>query len=110
MRHTPYRGSFGHRGPARANPVSAERATLSSWLQNAGKAGMSAVEIDERVESCGHLFTVSWRVLIRQNVMARFCGGRWYWGPENMPDEGSAKLEDCSAEGAEIAGVHNEQD
>ena len=90
MRHSPYRGSFGHRGPARANPANAERATLSSWLQNAGKAGMSAVEIDERVEACAHLFTTSWRD----------------WGPENLPDEGSAQAQDCSVDGAEIAGGH----
>ena len=102
MRHSPYRGSFG----IRAKPVGAERATLSSWLQNAGKAGMSAVEIDQRVESCGHLFSTSWRVLIQQIVMARPCGDRWYWGAENLPDQSSTQVEDCSVHGAEITGRH----
>lgn len=96
-----YRGNF--RTP---NVTNSDRSTLVLWLQNAGKAGMSAVEIDQRVESCGHLFSTSWRVLIQQIVMARPCGDRWYWGAENLPDQSSTQVEDCSVHGAEIAGGH----
>ena len=101
MRHTPYRGTFGYRVP---DPVNAERKILATWLQNAGKAGLSAVELDQRVEHCAHLFTTSWRTHLRGMVQARPYGGRWYWGPENLPDQGGSEVEDCTIQPAEIAG------
>lgn len=92
----------------RVDVDNAERKILVHWLQSAGEAGMSAVEIDERVERCGHLFVTPWRTLIRTMVMAIQINGRWYWGPENTPDQGGSQVTDCGVQPGEFSGGHHE--
>lgn len=98
----PYRGSFG----VRTSHANAERSQLAHWLRSAGKSGMSAVELDECVERCALVFSTSWRTLIREMVQARPFGDRWYWGAENLPDQGSPEVQDCVVQPAEFAGGH----
>lgn len=90
----------------RVDVDNAERKILVHWLQSAGKAGMSAIEIDEKSERLGHDWSTPWRTLIRAMVMAIQINGRWYWGPENTPDQGGSQVTDCGVQGAEIAGGH----
>lgn len=94
-----YRGNF--RTP---NVTNSDRSTLVLWLQNAGKAGMSAVEIDEKSERLGHDWSTPWRTLIRAMVMAIQINGRWYWGPENTPDQGGSQVTDCGVQPGEFSG------
>lgn len=88
------------------DPANAERKTLAHWLQSAGQRGMSAAELDERVERCAHLFVTPWRTHLRGMVQARWCPNRakWFWG--QVPEQSSTQIQDGSVQSEEITGRH----